>query len=227
MRATLASERAADGYARGEDLVAASAVVRPVDIGSARLPLVRAPAGTVSASLCDAASGRKRFGVTTCSRRSRFSGGGRSSRSALSPCASSSSRSCCGATTRSGAGCSSFCSSCSASALSRTSSNTQLAYYDNAADLLGIPTYPTVDGNVSGPDVKQQPNGAVTTITVPDTASKFGRSTPRSGCRRSTSPTRGSTSPSSISCTGTPDATDRLADLGRRRGDLPQRGPER
>ena len=52
--------------------------------------------------------------------------------------------------------------------------NTHWAYYDNAADLLGIPTYPTVDGNVSGPDVKQQPNGAVTHITVPDTASKFG-----------------------------------------------------
>ncbi len=52
--------------------------------------------------------------------------------------------------------------------------NTHFAYYDNAADLLGVPTYPTVDGTVSGPDVQQQPNGAVTHITVPDTASKFG-----------------------------------------------------
>ncbi len=52
--------------------------------------------------------------------------------------------------------------------------NTHFAYYDNAADLLGIPTYPTVDGNASGPDVQQQPNGAVTHVSVPDTASKFG-----------------------------------------------------
>jgi S-formylglutathione hydrolase FrmB len=52
--------------------------------------------------------------------------------------------------------------------------NTHWAYYDNAADLLGIPTYPTVDGNASGPDVKPQPNGAATQISVPDTASKFG-----------------------------------------------------
>jgi S-formylglutathione hydrolase FrmB len=52
--------------------------------------------------------------------------------------------------------------------------NTQFAYFDNAADLLGIPTYPTVDGNASGPDVQPQPNGAVTQISVPDTASKFG-----------------------------------------------------
>ena len=35
--------------------------------------------------------------------------------------------------------------------------NTKFAYFDNAADLLGIPTYPTVDGNASGPDVQQQP----------------------------------------------------------------------
>ncbi len=52
--------------------------------------------------------------------------------------------------------------------------NMHFAYYDNAADLLGMPTYPTITGNVSGPDVKPQPNGATTQITVPDTASKFG-----------------------------------------------------
>ena len=52
--------------------------------------------------------------------------------------------------------------------------NTKFAYFDNAADLLGIPTYPTVDGNASGPDVQQQPNGAVTQINVPDTQSHFG-----------------------------------------------------
>ena len=39
---------------------------------------------------------------------------------------------------------------------------------------LGIPTYPTVDGNVTRPRVKPQPNGAVTKINVPDTASQFG-----------------------------------------------------
>ena len=52
--------------------------------------------------------------------------------------------------------------------------NTQFAYFDNAADLLGVPTYPTVDGNATGPDIQQQPNGAVTKINVPDTQSKFG-----------------------------------------------------
>jgi enterochelin esterase-like enzyme len=52
--------------------------------------------------------------------------------------------------------------------------NTKLAYYDNVANLLGMPTYPTVDGTTSGPDVQQQPNGAVMPITVPDTASHFG-----------------------------------------------------
>ncbi len=52
--------------------------------------------------------------------------------------------------------------------------NTKFAYFDNAADLLGIPTYPTVDGTVTGTDVKPQPNGAVTQISVPDTASGFG-----------------------------------------------------
>lgn len=52
--------------------------------------------------------------------------------------------------------------------------NTKFAYYDNAADLLGIPTYPTVDGTASGPEVQPQPNGAVTQVSVPDSASKFG-----------------------------------------------------
>lgn len=52
--------------------------------------------------------------------------------------------------------------------------NTHFAYYDNAADLLGVPTYPTVDGDASGPDVQPQPNGAVTQISIPDTQSKFG-----------------------------------------------------
>ena len=52
--------------------------------------------------------------------------------------------------------------------------NTRLAYVDNVADLLGIPTYPTIDGTVSGSNVQPQPNGAVIPITVPDTASHFG-----------------------------------------------------
>ena len=53
--------------------------------------------------------------------------------------------------------------------------NTQFAYYDTAADLLGIPTYPTADGAVaSGPDVEAHPDGAVVSIKVPDTASHFG-----------------------------------------------------
>jgi len=52
--------------------------------------------------------------------------------------------------------------------------NTRFAYFDNAADLLGIPTYPTVDGNASGPNVQPQPNGAVTQISIPDKASGFG-----------------------------------------------------
>jgi S-formylglutathione hydrolase FrmB len=52
--------------------------------------------------------------------------------------------------------------------------NTKFAYFDNAADLLGIPTYPTIDGNTSGPSVQPQPNGAVTAISIPDTQSKFG-----------------------------------------------------
>jgi S-formylglutathione hydrolase FrmB len=53
--------------------------------------------------------------------------------------------------------------------------NTRFAYYDNVADLLGVPTYPTVDGNASGQQVQQQPNGAVTTISIPDTNSHFGQ----------------------------------------------------
>jgi S-formylglutathione hydrolase FrmB len=52
--------------------------------------------------------------------------------------------------------------------------NTKFAYYDTLADLLGVPTYPTVDGNATGPDVQPQPNGAVTQITIPDTQSHFG-----------------------------------------------------
>jgi S-formylglutathione hydrolase FrmB len=52
--------------------------------------------------------------------------------------------------------------------------NTHWAKYDTAADLFGIPNYPTVDGNVSGPNVKPQPNGAVIEVNVPDTQSKFG-----------------------------------------------------
>lgn len=52
--------------------------------------------------------------------------------------------------------------------------NTRFAYFDNAADLLGVPTYPTVDGNVSGPAVEPHPNGGVIKINVPDTQSKFG-----------------------------------------------------
>ena len=88
--------------------------------------------------------------------------------------AASSSRSCCGATTRSGAGCSSSCSSCSGVGTAADYVNTQFAYFDNVATCSDIPTYPTVDGNASGPDVQQQPNGAVTQITVADTASQFG-----------------------------------------------------
>lgn len=52
--------------------------------------------------------------------------------------------------------------------------NTKFAYFDNLADLAGIPTYPTTDGaNVEG-GTQPQPNGAVTKISVPDTASHFG-----------------------------------------------------
>ena len=53
--------------------------------------------------------------------------------------------------------------------------NTKFAYYDNLADLFGVPTYPTVDGNASGPALQPQPNGAVTTISIPDTNSHFGQ----------------------------------------------------
>jgi S-formylglutathione hydrolase FrmB len=53
--------------------------------------------------------------------------------------------------------------------------NTKFAYYDNLADLLGVPTYPTVDGNATGPDLPQQPDGAVTQISVRDTQSNFGK----------------------------------------------------
>lgn len=53
--------------------------------------------------------------------------------------------------------------------------NTKFAYYDTAADLFGIPNYPTVEGNVNGPEVKPQPNGAVIDLGIPDTASKFGQ----------------------------------------------------
>jgi enterochelin esterase-like enzyme len=53
--------------------------------------------------------------------------------------------------------------------------NTHFAYYDNVAQLAGLPTYPTVDGNASGPNVQQQPNGAVTKVTIPDTNSQFGK----------------------------------------------------
>jgi S-formylglutathione hydrolase FrmB len=52
--------------------------------------------------------------------------------------------------------------------------NTHFAYYDSAADLLGIPNYPSVDGNVTGPDVKPQPNGGVIDLNIPDTESRFG-----------------------------------------------------
>jgi S-formylglutathione hydrolase FrmB len=53
--------------------------------------------------------------------------------------------------------------------------NTKFAYYDNLADLFGVPTYPVVDPNASGSQVQQQPNGAVTTISIPDTNSHFGQ----------------------------------------------------
>ena len=53
--------------------------------------------------------------------------------------------------------------------------NTHFARYATLGDLLGVPTYSTVTGNASGPDVKQQPNGAVTTINIPDTNSSFGK----------------------------------------------------
>ncbi len=53
--------------------------------------------------------------------------------------------------------------------------NTQKAYYDTAADLFGIPSYPVGDGaEIAGPAVQPQPNGLVVTIQVPDTQSKFG-----------------------------------------------------
>lgn len=52
--------------------------------------------------------------------------------------------------------------------------NTQFAYYDNVAQLAGLPTYPTVDGNASGSEVQQQPNGAVTSVSISDSNSHFG-----------------------------------------------------
>jgi S-formylglutathione hydrolase FrmB len=53
--------------------------------------------------------------------------------------------------------------------------NTQKAYYDTAADLFGIPTYPVSDGApISGPSAQPQPDGTVTTIQIPDTQSHFG-----------------------------------------------------
>ena len=52
--------------------------------------------------------------------------------------------------------------------------NTKFAYFDTVADLFGIPTYPTVDGNASGSNLQPQPEGAVTQLSIPDTQSKFG-----------------------------------------------------
>jgi len=53
--------------------------------------------------------------------------------------------------------------------------NTKFSYYDNVADLMGVPTYPTAEGGeATGAQVTPQPNGAVTTITIPDTQSHFG-----------------------------------------------------
>jgi S-formylglutathione hydrolase FrmB len=59
--------------------------------------------------------------------------------------------------------------------------NNRFAYYDNVAQLAGLPTYPTVDvgggGNASGGGggpVEQHPDGAVTKITIPDNNSHFG-----------------------------------------------------
>ena len=126
--------------------------------------------------------------------------------------ASSSSRSCCGATTRSGAGCSSSCSSCSASAPPRTTSTRSFAYYDNVAQLAGLPTYPTVDGNASGPGrpaAAQRRRDADHRARHREQVRHLRRR--RCGCRRSTSPTRGSTSRSSSAVTAT-RAADRLAD---------------
>ncbi len=53
--------------------------------------------------------------------------------------------------------------------------NTHFAYFDNMADLLGIPTYPTTEGaTTAGAQLTPQPNGAVATIEIPDTYSHFG-----------------------------------------------------
>ena len=94
-----------------------------------------------------------------------------------------------------------------------TSSTRSFAYYDNAADLLGIPTYPTVDGNVSGPDVQQQPNGAVTQITVPDTASHFGSFDAQVWLPPQYFSDSAAALPGRLSPAREPRPTDRLADL--------------
>ncbi len=52
--------------------------------------------------------------------------------------------------------------------------NTHFAFYDSAADLVGIPNYPTINGSVAGPDVKPHPDGGVIDLAIADTESKFG-----------------------------------------------------
>ncbi len=51
--------------------------------------------------------------------------------------------------------------------------NNQFSYFDNMADFIGVPTYPTVNGATVTPG-ETHPNGAVVSISVPDTASHFG-----------------------------------------------------
>lgn len=76
--------------------------------------------------------------------------------------------------------------------------NTRFAYYDTLADLFGVATYPTTGGTATGPAAQptgtassstvqpqptatpsspsvQHPDGIVTTISIPDTNSHFGR----------------------------------------------------
>lgn len=51
--------------------------------------------------------------------------------------------------------------------------NTRFSYFDTLADLAGIASYDTIEGNEVPPDVAE-PNGVVFSMRVPDTQSHFG-----------------------------------------------------
>ena len=101
-------------------------------------------------------------------------GGGRSSRSPLSPCVSSSSRSCCGATTRSGAGCSSSCSSCSAWAPAAVRQHQVRLLRQRWPTSSASRPIRRSTATSAAPAVQPHPNGGVIKINVPDTHSHFG-----------------------------------------------------